>query len=71
MLLILSFIFISTQSLALDSPKDDQPVKMSKYKICHAPNSKYYIKTQNFTPYKTLQDCIAAGGRLPKNRKPN
>ena len=41
-------------------------VKLSKSGICHAPNTVYYEKTKNFTPYKTLDECIKAGGRLPK-----
>ena len=43
-----------------------QPVKMSKSGICHAPGSTYYKQTKNFTPYKTLEDCIKSGGRKPK-----
>jgi len=43
-----------------------EPVKMSKSGICHAPGSTYYSQTKNFTPYKTLDDCIKAGGRIPK-----
>lgn len=41
-------------------------VKMSRTKICHAPSTTYYEKTTNFTPYSTLQECLDAGGRLPK-----
>jgi hypothetical protein len=43
-----------------------EPVKLSKSGICHAPSSTYYEQTKNFTPYKTLDECIKAGGRLPK-----
>ena len=42
------------------------PVKMSNSGICHAPNTTYYAQTKNFTPYKTLDECLKAGGRLPK-----
>ncbi len=42
------------------------PVKMSKSGICHAPNTTYYTQTKNYTPYPTLQDCLNAGGRMPK-----
>ncbi len=42
------------------------PVKMSNSGICHAPNTNYYAQTKNFTPYKTLDECLKAGGRLPK-----
>jgi hypothetical protein len=43
-----------------------EPVKMSKTGICHAPNTTYYKKTKNYTPYPTLQACLNAGGRVPK-----
>lgn len=40
--------------------------KMSSSGICHTPGSRYYSRTTNFTAYKTLQSCLSAGGRLPK-----
>ena len=43
-----------------------EPVKMSKSGICHAPNTTYYTQTKNYTPYPSLQDCLNAGGRMPK-----
>jgi hypothetical protein len=43
-----------------------EPVKMSKSGICHKPGSTYYQQTKNFTPYKTLDQCLKDGGRLPK-----
>ena len=42
------------------------PVKMSNSGICHAPNTTYYEQTKNFTPYKSLDECLKAGGRMPK-----
>lgn len=59
-------LFASLSLSAGEPPKSNEPVKMSKTKICHAPNSSYYAKTGNFTPYKTLKECLDAGGRLPK-----
>jgi|LakMenE01Jun11ns_1017448.scaffolds.fasta_scaffold9089569_2 hypothetical protein len=59
-------IFTSLSLSAAEPQKTSEPIKMSKTKICHAPNSSYYAKTQNFTPYKTLKECLDAGGRLPK-----
>lgn len=41
-------------------------VKKSKSGICHAPSSPYYAQTKHFTPFKTLEACLASGGRLPK-----
>jgi hypothetical protein len=63
---VLSLIILS--GLIGNSPlfADVGPVKMSKSGICHAPGSTYYSQTKNFTPYKTLDDCIRAGGRMPK-----
>jgi hypothetical protein len=54
-------ILISTGVLA-----QGKPVKMSNSGICHAPNTTYYEQTKNFTPYKTLDECLKAGGRMPK-----
>jgi hypothetical protein len=42
------------------------PVKMSNSGICHAPKTAYYDQTKNFTPYKTLDECLKSGGRMPK-----
>lgn len=41
-------------------------VKMSNSGICHAPGTTFYDRTKNYTPYATLEECLAAGGRLPK-----
>ncbi len=54
-------ILISTGILA-----QEKPVKMSNSGICHAPNTTYYEQTKNFKPYKTLDECLKAGGRMPK-----
>ena len=43
-----------------------EPVKKSNSGICHTPGSSYYNQTKNFTPYKTLDECLKSGGRLPK-----
>ena len=59
-ILLSSFLLASKGVFAAD------PVKMSNSGICHAPNSTYYAQTKNFTPYKTLDECLKAGGRLPK-----
>ena len=57
----LAVLLISTGVLA-----QGIPVKMSNSGICHAPNTTYYEQTKNFTPYKSLDDCLKAGGRMPK-----
>jgi hypothetical protein len=53
---------------AKDAPQGSggAPVKMSRSGICHAPGSTYYGRTQNYTPYSTLDACLKSGGRLPK-----
>jgi hypothetical protein len=58
--LLSSILFISKGVFAAD------PIKMSNSGICHAPNTTYYEQTKNFTPYKTLDECLKAGGRMPK-----
>jgi hypothetical protein len=57
----LTAVFLSTGPLA-----QEKPVKMSATGICHAPNTTYYEQTKNFTPYKTIDECLNAGGRMPK-----
>ena len=42
-------------------------VKMSRRNICHAPGTRWYNETVNFTSYNSVDDCLAAGGRLPRN----
>lgn len=41
-------------------------VKKSSTGICHAPGTTYYDKTTNYTPYNSIDACLASGGRLPK-----
>ena len=59
--LLLTTIFISTSVFG-----QSEPVKKSNSGICHKPGSTYYQQTKNFTPYKTLEECLKSGGRLPK-----
>lgn len=66
-----SFILVLMMMFSLSGfaqlPKsNDLPVKKSKTGICHAPGSSYYSRTKNFTPFKTLDECLKSGGRLPK-----
>jgi len=44
----------------------DPPVKMSSSGICHAQGSTYNNQTKKFTAYKTLDECLKSGGRIPK-----
>jgi len=61
---IIALVFLTMSLLANSETKE--PVKLSKSGICHAPSSTYYEQTKNFTPYKTIDECLKAGGSLPK-----
>ena len=58
--------FIAAIHISAGVIAQEKPVKMSNSGICHAPNTTYYEQTKNFTPYKSLDDCLKAGGRMPK-----
>ncbi|MCF2902489.1 HNH endonuclease family protein [Pseudoalteromonas sp. OFAV1] len=64
--LLLSLVLLSGATSAASDI-----VKQSKSGICHDQTSPYYVKTKNFTAYKTIDDCLDAGGRLPKNASYN
>lgn len=56
--------------LILSSPiTANEPVKLSNSGICHDTDSRYYQQTKNYTPYKSLEACLKAGGRLPNQRQ--
>jgi hypothetical protein len=44
----------------------DPAVKKSESGICHDKNSPSFEKTQKFTPFKSLDECVKSGGTLPK-----
>jgi endonuclease YncB( thermonuclease family) len=50
-----------------DASKSPGIVKMSRSKICHHQGGRYHAKTTNFTAFKSMGECLAAGGRAPKN----
>ena len=58
---VLTTILISTSVFG-----QTDVVKKSKTGICHKPGSHYYLQTKHYTPYKTLDECLKSGGRLPK-----
>lgn len=41
-------------------------VKKSDSGICHDAKSPSYERTKKFTEFKTLDDCVKSGGKLPK-----
>lgn len=40
--------------------------KSAKSGICYSSASKSYKKLKDFTPYKTMDECIAGGGKMQK-----
>lgn len=66
LLLILVVLLFVTPVHAQGPARSSDPVKKSTTGICHAPGTSYYHKTKNFTPFKTLDECLKSGGRLPK-----
>ena len=61
-----TFSFVAVLLFSTGVLAQEKPVKMSNSGICHAPNTTYYEQTKNFTPHKTLDECLKAGGRMPK-----
>jgi hypothetical protein len=43
-------------------------VKKSRNDVCHAPGSSSYQSVKYFTPWDSLEECLASGGRLPGQR---
>ena len=41
-------------------------VKKSESGICHDAKSPSYERTKKFTEFKTLDECVKSGGKLPK-----
>ena len=63
-LIILLTVILFSQNLAI--AQNTEIKKSAKYGICYSADSKSYKKLKNFTPYKTIDECIAAGGKLQK-----
>jgi hypothetical protein len=51
-------------------PVSAELIKQSSSGICHSPQSSWYERTKNFSAYESIDVCLAAGGRLPKNAGP-
>ncbi len=41
-------------------------VKKSESGICHDDKSPSYARTKKFTEFKTIDECLKSGGKLPK-----
>ena len=63
-LIIMLTVVLFSQNLAFSQNAEIK--KSAKSDICYAPSSKSYKKVKKFTTYKTLDECVAAGGKLPK-----
>lgn len=44
----------------------DPAVKKSDSGICHDAKSPSYERTKKFTEFKTVDECLKSGGKLPK-----
>ena len=60
-------VILFSQNLAF--AQNAEIKKSAKSGICYSADSKSYKKLKNFTPYKTMDECMAAGGKLPKAAK--
>ena len=58
-------IFFSTL-LNMAKAVEEPQVKKSKSGICHAKGTSYYAQTKNYTAFNSLDECLKAGGRMPK-----
>ena len=45
---------------------DAQEVKQSGSGICHCPGGQFYDRTTNYTPFDSIDACLASGGREPQ-----
>lgn len=55
-----------TLALSLTAVHANDPVvKKSDAGICHDKSSPSFANTKNFTPFKSLDECVKSGGRLP------
>jgi len=61
-------VFLATTFLFSSVGAAPGVVKKSKTNICHAPGTKYYKQTKYYKAFKTLQECLDSGGRLPKRK---
>ena len=69
--IIITFaLILFSQNLAFsqtDAQKASTDIRKSaKSGICYKVDSKSYSKLKNFTTYKTVDECVADGGKLPK-----
>ena len=46
-------------------------VKKSSSGICHCPGGQYHDRTRRFTAYRSIEECLASGGRHPRRGQGN
>ena len=63
-LIIMLTVILFSQNLAF--AQNAEIKKSAKSGICYSADSKSYKKLKDFTSYKTVDECIKAGGKLPK-----
>ena len=63
-IIIMLTVILFSQNLAF--AQNAEVKKSAKSGICYSADSKSYKKLKDFTPYKTLDECVTAGGKLPK-----
>lgn len=56
----------NSETVSTPQNNDEPQVKKSSSNICHERGSTYYARTKNYTPYNSIEACLASGGRLPK-----
>jgi len=44
----------------------DPTVEKSDSGMCHEKGSASYVNTKKFTEFKTVDECLKSGGKLPK-----
>ena len=66
---VLPFVALFLLAILWNQGSADQAVvKLSNSGICHDSSSRSYNRTKSFTPFQSLEDCLDAGGRLPKSQ---
>ncbi|GAB2707639.1 GmrSD restriction endonuclease domain-containing protein [Aliiglaciecola aliphaticivorans] len=60
-------VFFISLTIGMNAFGIDSIVKLSSSGICHDNSSRSYNKTKKYTAYKSINECLKAGGRLPKS----
>ena len=71
MKLYLYLSILTSSMLSLADVNAASIVKLSSNGICHDELSSWYHKTKNYKAFANIENCINAGGRLPKTRPKN